>query len=552
MKKIFIILISFLGLIYTSCDTDILDKKPLDKYSELDVWTDAALAEGFVFDIYADVVKGLYVTQYTDDWTDNIVCNDDNGNRWTQAGSIENTADFGWNQYGRIRKCNLAIEKLGESTDIDENIRTQLIAEAKMLRAMTNFWMARRFGGIMIVDKVLTPDDDMKLPRATESATYDFIIADIDAAVSGLPETADKGRLTKGAAHAFMTMVALQAGKYDKVISAADAVESFGYDLEPEYKNLFNSFAGTTSSNEVILMYQVDKDHNNFIDTRMFRSLLNCYNGPKLKADAVPQYSPEDEFNAWPLRWPSQELVDAYLVIEDGAAVQKTWEDFQGLPSREMWKNRDARFEQSIVRDSAIYSKSTFTFRRGGNAHWTSNPLSTWGMSKSGYMFRKWMYENEYFFWNYPIDWAEPILRLGEVYLNKAEAYGRKGNLPKAIEYMNKTRVTHGGLPELSASATEADFWKYYKIERQVEMVQEDDRYWSLIRWARAENATSIPELNGYKLHGLDMNFDGITNVIESPFTVDMKFEMPKRLLFPVPDAQIRENDNLSQNPGWN
>ncbi len=549
MRNIYIIALAILAIISTSCTDEVLDKKPLDKFSELDVWNDGALSEGFVLNIYSDVVKGLYVTQYTDDWTDDVICNDANS---TQASTFENTADFGWFQYSKIRKCNLAISKITESTSIDPNVKTRLVAEAKMLRAMTYFWMARRFGGVMLVDKVLTPEDEMKLPRATEKETYDFILDDIQAAVTGLPETAEKGRLTKSAANAFMTMAALQINDYDKVIAAADAVEANNFTLDPAYKNMFNSFAGTTTSPEVIFMYYADKDHTIFVDTRMFANLTNCYNGVKLKPDAVPQYDPKDEFNAWPARWPSQELVDAYLIKENGTAVQKTWQDFQGKPSRLMWRDRDDRFEQSIVHDSAVYSRSTFTFRVGGNAHWSSNPLSTWGMSKSGYMFRKWMYENEYYFWDYPISWAEPILRLGEVYLNKAEAYARKGNMSKAIEYMNKTRTTHGGLPALAAGSSEADFWKYYKIERRVELTQEDDRYWSLIRWARAENASTIPELNGYKLHALDMQFDGITNVIESPFTVTMRFEVPKRLFFPVPDGQIRENSNLTQNPGWN
>jgi tetratricopeptide (TPR) repeat protein len=536
----------------SSCAEDILDKKPLDKFSELDVWSDGALAEGFVLTIYSSVVHNLYVNQFTEDWTDDVICNEDNGNRSIQAGSFENTADFGWNQYGNIRNCNLAISKISQSTAIDSNVKTRLIAEAKMLRAMTYFWMARHFGGVMLVDKVLTPDDEMKLPRVTEKATYDFIIADIQAAISDLPETAEKGRLTKAAAYAFMTMAALQVNDYDKVIAAADIVETMGFELDPVYKNLFNSFSGTTNSKEVIFLYYADKEHMIFGDTRMFRYLCNCYNGIKLKEDAVPQYDPQDEFNAWPLRWPSQELVDAYLIKENGTAVQKPWQEFQGKPSRLMWLNRDDRFEQTIVHDSAVYSRSTFTFRQGGNAHWTSNPLSTWGMSKSGYMFRKWLYENEYIFVDYPVSWAEPILRLGEVYLNKAEAYARKGDYAKAIEYMNKTRTTHGGLPALETGSSSADFWKYYKIERRVELTQEDDRYWSLVRWAKTENASSIPELDGYKLHGLDMKFDGITNVVESPFTVTMKFEVPKRLLFPIPDGQIRENNNLTQNPGWN
>ncbi|GAB3664410.1 RagB/SusD family nutrient uptake outer membrane protein [Echinicola sediminis] len=553
MKKLLIIISIISALALSSCNDEILDKAPLDKFSELIVWNDPALAEGFVIDIYADVVRGLYTTQYTDDWTDNIICNDDNGARWTQAGAIENTADYGWNQFGKIRKCNLAIERITASEKIPDEFKVRLVAESKMLRAMINFWMARRFGGIILVNNVLTPEDELKLPRSTERETYDHILNDAESSISGLPDTAEKGRLTKAAAYAFITMVALQIGDYDKVISAADAIENSGeFSLEPDYKSLFNNYQSSINSNEVIMVYYTTKEYNNFIDTRMFRSLPNMANGPKLHADAVPQYDPNDEFQGWPLRWPSQELVDSYLIIENGQAVMKPYNNFQGKPSKDMWENRDVRFEKSVVRDSAKYSKSFFTFRRGGNAHWTSNPLSTWGMSKSGYTFRKWMYEDEFMFWNYPVDWAEPIFRLAEVYLNKAEAYGRIGNIPKAVEYMNKTRETHGGLPPLELGASAEDFWKFYKIERRVELVQEDDRYWSLIRWARAEDANSIPELNGYRLHGLDMEFDGIVNVIESPFTVNMSFEMPKRLFFPIPNKEVRLNENLEQNPGWN
>lgn len=215
-----------------------------------------------------------------------------------------------------------------------------------------------------------------------------------------------------------------------------------------------------------------------------------------------------------------------------------------------MWKSRDDRFEKSIVRDSSVFRNSTLTFRKGGNMHWTSNPLSTWGMPKSGYMFRKWAYEQDFVYYENKVTWAEPIMRLGRVYLNKAEAYGRKGNIVKAVEYMNKTRTVHGGLPALATSDA-LTFWRYYKIERRVELVQEDDRYWSLIRWAKAENVTNIPELNGYKLHGLDMEFNGLVNVVESSWTSQLRCELPKRFYFPIPNAQIKANTNLKQNPGW-
>ena len=547
MRKIFYII--FVGaMILVSCSDKILDKKPLDKFSELDVWSDGNLADGFILDIYGSVIRDMYSMQCTDGYTDNEITQDNGTFNALQFGTIDKGMDMGWNQYAKIRKCNLAIEKLTGNTSIVPQKCNVLIGEARLMRAMIYFDMVKKFGGVMLVDKVLTPTDNMDIQRTPEAEVNTYISTEIQEAIKLLPVSAPLGRLTKAVGYAFLTDMALNQGSYDTVISAADELEKLGFTLDGNYSNMFNSYTGTTTSPEVIFVYASGKETNIYVNTRMFWNYPNVENGAKLNADAVPQLS--DAFLCWPTDWPAQELVDAYLVKEGGDAVQHKFTDFVGKPSRQVWLNRDARFEQTIVRDSAKFKNSTLTFRRGGNMHWTSNPLSTWGMPKSGYIFRKWAYEFDFVYWNNMVTWAEPLFRLGKVYLNKAEAYGRKGNIAKAVEYMNKTRVTHGLLPALAAGGA-TEFWKYYKIERRVELVQENDRYWSLIRWAKAEKATTIPELDGYKLHGLDMAFNGVFKVVECEFTNMLKFEMPKRLYFPVPDSQIKANSKLTQNPGW-
>lgn len=551
MKKYIISLLTFLS-IFTSCE-DALEKKPLDVFSELEVWNDASLAEGFILDTYNSIVRYNYVKCPSISYADNIVTNGDNGHaNEVQPKNFTEEKNFNWSEFGKIRRCNLAIQKLTDNSSIDANICDRLIAEAKMLRAMIYFHQARKFGGYIIVKDVLKPNDDLMLSRATERETYDFIEQDITDAIPNLPDTDDKYRFTQASAHALMSLVALQIGDYDKVISSGIELEKRFSTLDPVYNNMFNSYDGTTGSPEVIFAFATGKEGMQYIGTYMFDFLQNCFNGQKLREDAVPQYHVDDVFDAWPKCWPSQELIDSYAFIQDGEAVIKKGIDNQGFPSQEFWKNRDARFEQSIVHDNSNFKRSTFTYRKGGNAHWTSNPLSTWGMSKTGYMFRKWMYENDFIFYNYPVQYAEPILRLGEVYLNMSEAYARKGDYTNAVKYLNKTRVGHGNLPALDSNAQGEEFWSWYKIERRVELAVEDDRYWSLIRWARAEEATNIPELNGYKLHGLDMESDGKINVVESPWANPMKFEVPKNFFFPIPLSEIRNNENLEQNPGWN
>lgn len=87
------------------------------------------------------------------------------------------------------------------------------------------------------------------------------------------------------------------------------------------------------------------------------------------------------------------------------------------------------------------------------------------------------------------------LLRLGRSYLNYAEIKLRQGDKETAIDYINKTRVTHGGLPELQKSLSLEDTWKEYKRERRIELVSEGDRYWSVLRWGKADGLEVVPEL---------------------------------------------------------
>lgn len=557
MKKFNILLIIFL-VTTISCQEDLLDKQPLDRFSESNVWTSVDLAGAFINNIYTDAL-GLYYGETSDDWTDNVMLSDfglttnsmfgSSPHFFVQAGVFTSERDLGWNKFAAIRKCNLAIEKLTDNENIAASSRVLMIAEAKMMRAMIYYWMARRFGGLMIVDKVLTPGDDFLLSRSTEQQTYDFIISDIEQAAEDLPATAvPHGRLSKNAAYAFLTKVALQIGDYDKVIEAADKVEEGSATLD-DYFNVSKGFTQILNSPEVLLSYARDSKYNSMTQT-LHQRLLPGLNAGVLAPGAQPTLN--DNFTGWLQLYPTQELVDAYLFAEGGEAVQKKGVEFIGEPAKLMWKDRDARFDLSIVHDSSMFFHSMVTTRKGGNMHRASRPDAPGQSPFSGYVFRKFVFENETPDNSIPMNYALPLLRLGEVYLNKAEAYYRKGNLPLAIEYMNKTRTRHGELPALSSGVSEDEFFNFYKLERQVELLFENDRYWSLIRWAKEDNASSIPELEGV-LHAIDIEADGtVANVIQWPhIAYSMIFEYPKRLYFPVPITEIRNNPKLTQNPGW-
>lgn len=80
------------------------------------------------------------------------------------------------------------LEKVAAATGFTQPERDLLMGEGHFLRASVYFSQARKFGRLMIVDKVLTPDDDMELSRTkTIKETYDFILKDLDEAIERLP-----------------------------------------------------------------------------------------------------------------------------------------------------------------------------------------------------------------------------------------------------------------------------------------------------------------------------------------------------------------------------
>lgn len=115
-----------------------------------------------------------------------------------------------------------------------------------------------------------------------------------------------------------------------------------------------------------------------------------------------------------------------------------------------LYTNRDKRFYASIAYDGAELFGNKIYMRTGGNYH----PLSYIKTNRergsvTGYVYKKFVVETQPSPDKAPVDLTRPIFRLGRCYLNAAEAYLHLGDEKNARKYINKTRVNHGGLPEL-------------------------------------------------------------------------------------------------------
>lgn len=556
--------------LFPSCE-DALDTKPLDKFSGDLVWADAATARSFVNDAYG--ILGLLIQD--DAWSDNMVLNPSQSfdSNLVQE-NFTNETNFSWNIYGDVRKCNLILEKLANS-DFPEQDKKLMMGEAYFLRAVAYYAAARRFGPLMLVDRVLTPDDDLELPRTENiKETYDFILKDLDEAVLNLPETVERGRISKGAALALKAEVCLQgaaylnssdkSGYYQQGVIASEALFALdAYELDSDYRGMFNTYSGATSSPEIILAQYRLETNTVIMDTWM-QNLVPNMGGDKAKAGVLELWPLDKPFEGWLEKTPSQEITDAYLV-EDIDGKAKMWNETsyyqsfvpgEGSVHEAIYLHRDNRFYANIVCDSSMFFSSLVTTRLGGNINYLSNVQQDRHMTKSGYVFRKGIYEDTWLYYNVPTNYHYVMLRLGRSYLNYAELLLRmsgESGKQKAVEYINKTRTVHGDLPPLESSLPLEEVWHYYKVERRADLLQENDRYWSLLRWGKEESLTVIPELNSVPT-AISISEDGksfeITPVPVVTGANSRRFTA-KRYLLPVPRSEVIENPNLKQNPGW-
>lgn len=548
--------------------SDVLDKGPRDKFSENDVWASTELAQAFLYPTLSNATGNLISD---DRLSDNDVIQDKAETSNINKEQMDNYHDAGWNVYGHIRKCNLMIQKMGENTTFLEQDRKYLTAQARVLRSMIYFSRARLFGKLMLVDKVLGENDKMELPRTnTVKETYDFILKDLQESVADLPAShgSQQGILTQGTVYALIAEVALHGAAYiengqDEYYAiakkASEDLFALGeYELDNNYEKLFNEFDYAMNSKEIILAQWRHETNTIFQDTWM-QELVPNVNNDKIKESANPPLA--DSFEGWPSTFPSSDLVAAYEVTdEDGQA--KDWDktsyyqNFQangGYVSNAIYKNRDKRFYATIVQDSSKYFNSLVTMRAKGNLHWNSRVGGDWGSALTGYLYRKGLYTAKKVWYSDPTYYHYVIMRLGRSYLNYAEIMLRQGDVKTAIEYVNKTRTTHGGLPALSTSLSLDEAWKAYKRERRVELVHEGDRYWSLLRWGKADGKTTVEELNKTH-HSISISEDGKSfEIIPLPFRTSENERVftKKRYLFPVPEGERVNNPALDQNEGW-
>ncbi len=192
-----------------SCNKDFLETQPLDKISADATWSDGALSQAFVFNIYSYLGYGGFEEQGLAAYTDEAMFTHAGRNINTFTEGTETPGNPGWSSptyewssmYLAIRQANIAIQELPKATFTNKLLKDQLLGEAYFLRANYYQQLLRFYGGIPLVDKPYGLNDDYSLARSSYADCVKFIVADLDRAADLLKgKTLEDGRTNRLAA----------------------------------------------------------------------------------------------------------------------------------------------------------------------------------------------------------------------------------------------------------------------------------------------------------------------------------------------------------------
>ncbi len=129
--------------------------------------------------------------------------------------------------FKELRDANYLLETLPKYKDsYSETMYNHYLGEAYYIRATVFYTMAKRFGGVPLVTKVIdypSTSDKLEIPRSSEEDTWNQVLADYDKAIELLmPESPKSGYSNKYKALAWKSEAMLYAGtvaKYNQTVT---------------------------------------------------------------------------------------------------------------------------------------------------------------------------------------------------------------------------------------------------------------------------------------------------------------------------------------------
>jgi len=629
MKKIyiFIITVGVLSIMALSCKK-ILDQKAVDSFNEESVFLDISLTSAYLSNCYKMVAGGAVNTigwnrRQIGNCTDQLLSmNGQASMPFTRGllspdymGHFDDVNNWfsqtNWTKlYSNIKNVNVFlanVDKVPAKTSADNDLLQRMKGEAYFIRAYGYTQLLRCFGGVVLVDIPYALNQDfLAVRRSSLKETRDFILADIDKAISLLPEknAVETGRASSGAAASLKSRLLLFCasklvnGGYEasnSLVSFTDGTQIERWQAARDAAKIIMdgtygtyALAGTTSDppspltaagvkaysdNYFNIFNQKGKWNDESIwgilyndqpsgGTKMNQELgpngWHCWGNDSPTETAVRKFENAD---GTPFKW------DAY---NPGNQVLRrfTASELVADPNRNPYNGREPRFYATILyhgaywqpRPSDVILQDPTGTVQTGHFYNDDGTLLKYGLdtrqssvepqngTKTGYCLKKG--EDPavagQFFYNSN---AYIEFRYAEVLLNYAEACIELGgsDMQNGINALNLVR-NRAGLPDrVTTDQSRARDW--VRHERYIEFYAEISQEWyDIRRWM------TVPE-SMQNVYGMNIkqfkngNMEWLYNLST---IVDIRTWNPINIWLPISRTEMNKAPELQQNPGYN
>lgn len=378
--------------------------------------------------------------------------------------------------------------------------RKRIAGEASFMRAYHYFNLVRTYGGVFLLDKIVTPDEALLLSRSTSADIYKFIIADLKNAkdnctTAKYSATAGTGgAATKWAAEALLAKVYLTLGqKTDAIPLLTDVISASGHSLITAGTTPYADVFSATNELNAEILFAIRFKSGSLGYGSSLSNLFSSTTDQKITGLVYPTGTRGGYNN------PTPELYTSYAT-------------------------NDTRRTFNIKTKTATPASSQLFWSGKHNIAVASQNDSE-------------------------LDW--PVLRYSDVLLMYCEAVG----VYNTTTFAYLTQVHNRSVPTAITAAsvsTQATYEKAVANERRWEFAMENQRWFDLLRFT-----TTMPTVNAkavMKSHFALMST--YYTQFNNPYTtaqLEAKVDDPKFDLSPIPNVEIVTNTKnpITQNTGY-
>lgn len=582
MKKKNILVGLCCSLLLCACS---LDYENAEAITPDAVWKDSKMINAFLNDIYGNMMPGWPISANN---TDEGMNGPTDMSQYVRGEATVMNSGVGLD-YKNIDKINFFLDNLEATTALTEDEKKPLIGQALFWRAWAYWDKVFQVGGVPLILKTQDVSDinSLILPRNSTSECVTQILADLDEAISCLPDTwknEDYGRIDKGCALAFKGRVLLQYASplfnpnndqkrwqdaYEANKAAVDFLQSVGKGL---YEGNFADIWYDEQNKEVIMVNQFYYPDHAFEQNAIRPEPLTRGNASHNQAifSLIMAYP---KLDGTPLE------VDLNRLKNDRTYNKQFLSDF--------YVNRDPRFHATIFCPGMEYYcpdhlKNNMKFwnawRKDGdlNVSLVLDEISRTMPSGANFFQKKGLDDlavTEVY--NAETDWIE--IRFAEVLMNYGECANELDKKTEALQVLYDIRKRAGiqstdGRYGITATSQD-EIREAYVNERFIEFAYEGKRWNDLRRWKRFDllnnlqyRSTLYPVIDDYSIiqkGQFDWNKDMMDPEVRKLFYFEYidcvdgdksiyRFNLDlNHWFYPIKKEDLDRNSKLEQNNEW-